>query len=63
MSKTQGALRGKLLHKIYLGDSTDWRVAVGETVLRVIDRGSSFVEYSAGDEVLLSFDHVMIFPK
>ena len=63
MSKTQGALRGKLLHKIYLGDSTDWRVAVGENVLRVIDRGSSFVEYAAGDEVFLSFDHMMIFPK
>lgn len=63
MSKTQGSLRGKLLHKLYLGDSTDWRVAVGETVLRVIDKGSSFVEYAAGEEVFLSFDNVMTFPK
>jgi len=63
MSKTQGVLRGKLLHKIYLGDSTDWRIALGDTVLRVIDRGSSFDEYVDGEEVLLSFGHVMAFPK
>jgi iron(III) transport system ATP-binding protein len=63
MSKTRGSLRGKLLHKLYLGDSTDCRVAVGDTVLRVIDRGSSFVEYADGEEVFLSFDNVMTFPK
>ena len=63
MSKTSGPLRGKLLHKIYLGDSTDWRIAVGDTVLRVIDRGLSFDEYVDGEEVFLSFGHVMAFPK
>ena len=63
MSKTSGPLRGKLLHKIYLGDSTDWRIAVGDTVLRVIDRGLSFDEYADGEEVFLSFGHVMAFPK
>ena len=63
MSKTKGVLRGKLLHKIYLGDSTDWRIALGDTVLRVIDRGSSFDEYVDGEEVFLSFGHVMAFPK
>jgi iron(III) transport system ATP-binding protein len=63
MSKTEGVLRGKLLHKIYLGDSTDWRIALGDTVLRVIDRGSSFDEYVDGEEVFLSFGHVMAFPK
>ena len=63
MSKTSGPLRGKLLHKIYLGDSTDWRIAVGDTVLRVIDRGLSFDEYVDSEEVFLSFGHVMAFPK
>ena len=63
LSKTQGALRGKLLHKIYLGDSTDCRVQVGDTVLRVIDRGASFVEYADGEDVMLSFGHVMAFPQ
>ena len=63
MSKTSGPLRGKLLHKIYLGDSTDWRIAVGDTVLRVIDRGLSFDEYVDSEEVFLSFGHVMAFPQ
>ena len=63
MSKTSGPLRGKLLHKIYLGDSTDWRIAVGDNVLRVIDRGLCFDEYVDGEEVFLSFGHVMAFLK
>ena len=63
ISKTEGYLRGKLVNKFYLGDSTDCRVMVGETELRVIDRGAAFAEYSDGEEVFLSFGHVMAFPK
>ena len=63
ISKTSGALRGKIVSKLYLGDSTDCRVAVGDTVMRVIDRGSSFENYADGEEVFLSFGHIMAFPK
>lgn len=62
-TKTEGCLRGKLLRKIYLGDSTDWRIAVGDTVLRVNDSGSSFDEYVDDEEVYLNFGHMMVFPK
>ena len=63
ISKTDGYLRGKLVNKFYLGDSTDCRVLVGDTELRVIDRGAAFAEYNDGEEVFLSFGHVMAFPK
>ena len=63
ISKTDGYLRGKLVNKFYLGDSTDCRVLVGDTELRVIDRGAAFAEYSDGEDVFLSFGHVMAFPK
>lgn len=63
ISKHEGKLRGKLLHKFYLGDSTDCRVLVGETELRVIDRGEAFAEYNEGEEIFLSFGHVMAFPQ
>ena len=63
MSKQEGAIRGKLLNKFYLGDSTDCRVMVGDTEVRVIDRGAAFAEYQDGEEVFLTFGHVMAFPE
>ena len=63
MSKKAGGLRGKLQNKIYLGDSTDFRVAMGDMILRVVDRGASFSEYDEGEEISLEFGHVMVFPK
>jgi len=63
MSKKAGRVKAKLLHKIYLGDSTDFRVEVGDKVLRVIDRGSSFAEYAEGEEIFLDFGNVMVFQK
>lgn len=63
MSKQEGAIRGKLVSKFYLGDSTDCRVMVGDTDVRVIDRGAAFAEYNDGEDVYLSFGHVMAFPQ
>jgi iron(III) transport system ATP-binding protein len=63
MSKTGGKVRGKVTHKIYLGDSTDFRVTVGDKILRIVERGDSFDEYADGEEVSLDFGHLMIFPK
>lgn len=63
IQKTGGVLNGKLVRKFYLGDSTDCRVAVGDTILRVTDRGANFDNYQDGDDVTLSFDYVRAFPQ
>jgi iron(III) transport system ATP-binding protein len=63
MSKTEGELKGKLINKFYLGDSTDCRVQVGDTEVRVIEKGAAFAEYVDGEDVYLSFGHMMIFQK
>ena len=63
MSKSGSGLKGKLVQKSYLGDSTDCRVAFGDVVLRVIERGENFTEYAEGEDVFLSFGHIMAFPK
>ena len=63
MSKSGSGLKGKLVQKSYLGDSTDCRVALGEVVLRVIERGENFTEYAEGEDVFLTFGHIMAFPK
>ena len=63
MAKSGTGLKGKLVQKSYLGDSTDCRVAVGEAVLRVIEKGTTFSEFDEGTEVVLSFGHMMAFPK
>ena len=32
-------------------------------LIRVIERGTSFNEYAIGDDVFLTFGHIMAFPK
>jgi iron(III) transport system ATP-binding protein len=62
MNRDGRGIKGKVIRKFYLGDSTDCRVAVGDQILRVIGRGSAFTDFLDDEEVYLEFSHVMAFP-
>ena len=62
IGKTPTELQGKIVSRFYLGDATDYRVAVGSEVLRVIVKGGSFEEYADGDTVWLSLNKMIVFP-
>ncbi len=65
ISKTdgQGAIQGKLAHKVYLGDSVDYRVLIGTEELRIIDKTDHFEEFAVGDDVYINFERLLLFPK
>lgn len=62
MNKSGSGLKGTLLHKFYLGDSTDCRVAVDQEILRVIVDADVFQNYTDGEEVYLEFNKILTFP-
>ena len=63
LSTAGAGVKGTILHRLYLGDSTDLRVQVQNKVLRVIDKGNSYLKYTEGDAVVIDFDKLMVFPS
>lgn len=63
MSLNGGYMKGVVTEKFYLGDSIDYRVAVGGSTVRVIDKGAELDAIPNGSEVYLDFDKVMVFDK
>ena len=63
MSLTGGHMQGTVTEKFYLGDSIDYRVKVGEGVIRVIDKGAELDAIPNGSSVYVDFDKVMVFDK
>ena len=61
MSVHGGALAGTIEEYFYLGDSVDYRVRVGEAVIRVIEKGAELGALKSGDKVYLDLDKVMVF--
>ncbi len=61
MSIQGGALAGTIEEYFYLGDSVDYRVRVGEAVIRVIEKGAELGALKPGDQVFLDLDKVMVF--
>ncbi|MDR3348585.1 MAG: ABC transporter ATP-binding protein [Acidaminococcales bacterium] len=55
------ALAGRLLHKVYLGDSVDYRVQIGGDEIRIINKATHFEEFALGDEVYVNFKKLMVF--
>lgn len=55
-------IAGTVLHKSYLGDAVDWRIAVGGEQIRVIAPASAFSEIGAGEKIGLVVDKIMVFP-
>ncbi|MCQ2359770.1 MAG: ABC transporter ATP-binding protein [Phascolarctobacterium sp.] len=63
MSLNGGYIKGIVTEKFYLGDSIDYRVQVGESSVRVIDKGAELDAIPSNSEVYLDFDKVMVFDK
>ncbi|MDO4921038.1 MAG: ABC transporter ATP-binding protein [Phascolarctobacterium sp.] len=63
MSLNGGQLEGQLTHRFYLGDSVDYRVQVGDHIIRVIVKGADLDSIPDGAKVYLDFDRVMVFEK
>lgn len=63
LSKTGAGVKGTILNRFYLGDSTDIRLQVNDKLLRVIDKGNTYAEYGEGDAVVVDFDRLIVFPK
>jgi iron(III) transport system ATP-binding protein len=54
-------LKGRVDKRYYLGDSADWRIALGKTNLRVITEGRRFSRFTPGDEVGLYIEEFLVF--
>lgn len=63
MSLNGGQLEGQLTHRFYLGDAVDYRVKVGDHIIRVIVKGADLNSIPDGAKVYLDFDRVMVFAK
>lgn len=63
MSLNGGQLEGQLTHRFYLGDAVDYRVQVGDHIVRVIVKGADLDSIPDGAKVYLDFDRVMVFEK
>ena len=63
LNKNSGIVQGVLTHRFYLGDAVDYRIQVGEHMVRVIVKGSDLNEYTDGETVYLNFEKVMVFPR
>ena len=62
-TKTENRIEGTLLHKVYLGDSVDYRVHIAGEEIRVINKADRFEEFTTGETVYLHFDKMLIFKK
>ena len=62
-TKMDNRIEGKLIHKVYLGDSVDYRVHVAGEEIRVINKADRFEEFTTGETVYLDFDKMLIFKK
>ncbi len=61
MDINKGIVKGIVTHRFYMGDSVDFRVKVGEHMVRVIVKGADIAQYPDGTELYLQFDKVMVF--
>ncbi len=60
---TMSLKEGQLTHRFYLGDAVDYRVQVGDHIIRVIVKGADLNSIPDGAKVYLDFDRVMVFEK
>lgn len=63
LSAEKGTMTGVLTHRFYLGDAVDYRVQVGDEMVRVIVKGADLKRFKDGETVYLDFDRIMIFDK
>jgi iron(III) transport system ATP-binding protein len=60
--RENGELSGILEMQYYLGDTTDFRVRIGDSLVRVIADGHAYHSVMKGDPVYLSIREFIVFP-
>lgn len=63
LSSENGTMKGVLTHRFYLGDAVDYRVQVGDEMVRVIVKGADLKQFKDGETVYLDFERIMVFEK
>ncbi|MBQ8161218.1 MAG: ABC transporter ATP-binding protein [Clostridia bacterium] len=63
MQKGDQGIPGIISRAYYLGDTTDFRVRVGRTEVRVISDGPSHLSFRMGERVSLQILDLMVFPR
>ena len=63
LSSENGTMKGILTHRFYLGDAVDYRVEVGDEMVRVIVKGAYLQQFKDGETVHLDFERIMVFEK
>ena len=62
LSKSNGGITGTITRMTYLGDVTDCRVQVGESIVRAVEDGDFRRHFKAGDTVTVKVREFMVFP-
>ena len=60
LSKTGGMLQGTVKHRFYMGDAVDYRIQVGDHVLRVMTHGSAYHQWADGEPLYLDLEDVIL---
>lgn len=60
LSKIGGMLQGTVKHRFYMGDAVDYRIQVGDHVLRVMTHGSAYHQWADGEPLYLDLEDVIL---
>jgi iron(III) transport system ATP-binding protein len=61
MTKNEDGIQGTITAGYYLGDTSDFRVAVGDISLRVIAAGNAYGHFAPGDKVSLKLSNFIVY--
>ncbi len=61
MAKNEDGIQGTITAGYYLGDTSDFRVAVGDISLRVIAAGNAYGHFAPGDKVSLKLSNFIVY--
>ena len=60
LSRTGGMLTGTVKHRFYMGATVDYRIQVGEHILRVMTHGSMYHQWKDGEQIYLDLQDVIL---
>ncbi len=60
LSRTGGMLTGTVKHRFYMGATVDYRIQVGEHILRVMTHGSMYHQWKDGEQIYLNLQDVIL---
>ena len=60
LSRTGGMLTGTVKHRFYMGATVDYRIQVGEHILRVMTHGRMYHQWKDGEQIYLNLQDVFL---